>query len=398
MEQDLNLTGTITKKKMLSGALAPTGGSSGPAVMARGTGTDSVISVSSTNPNTAAGGYAFAAGRSNDASGANSVAMGYDNLASGLTSIAIGGQVSGRARNQATQDGAIALGQSNQSSGYYSIAMGREAVASGVGAVALGYGNEALGNGSFAAGGYTIAGARCAAALGNGTHASGGNSLVAGKYNEIDDAAQDATTGEREFALIIGNGTDDNNRSNAATLDWDGNAVLAGKMTLGAAPTANMDAATKQYVDNAIPTVPSPASSGTPAMDGTASRGSSTQYARADHVHPTDTSRAAASDLAAKADKVTEVTVSTAGAVTQALDAGKIYHFTGALTALTITLNAPASGDLAQYHFDFLSGSTAPTLTMPNTVTMPDSFTVEAGKRYEVDVLNNYGAVVSWAT
>lgn len=47
-------------------------------------------------------------------------------------------------------------------------------------------------------------------------------------------------------------------------------------------------------------TVPAAASSGTPAMDGTASRGSSTQYARADHVHPTDTSRAAASDLAAK--------------------------------------------------------------------------------------------------
>lgn len=105
---------------------------------------------------------------------------------------------------------------------------------------------------------------------------------------------------------------------------------------------------------------------------------------------------ASASDLAAKADKVTEVTVSTAGAVTQALDAGKIYHFTGALTALTITLNAPASGQLAQYHFDFLSGSTAPTLTMPNTVTMPDSFTVEANKRYEVDVLNNYGAVMAW--
>ncbi len=144
-------------------------------------------------------------------------------------------------------------------------------------------------------------------------------------------------------------------------------------------------------------TVPAAASSGTPAMDGTASRGSSTQYARADHVHPTDTSRAAASDLAAKADKVSEVTVSTAGAVTQALDAGKIYHFTGALTALTITLNAPASGDPAQYHFDFDSGSTAATLTMPNTITMPDSFTVEANKRYEVDVLNNYGAVVSWA-
>ena len=143
--------------------------------------------------------------------------------------------------------------------------------------------------------------------------------------------------------------------------------------------------------------IPSAASSGAPVMDGIASRGSSTQYARADHVHPTDTSRAAASDLVTKADKVTEVTVSTAGAVTQALDAEKIYHFTGALTSLTLTLNAPASGQLAHYHFDFLSGATAPTLTMPNTVTMPSGFTVEASKHYEIDILNGYGAVAVWA-
>ena len=95
---------------------------------------------------------------------------------------------------------------------------------------------------------------------------------------------------------------------------------------------------------------------------------------------------------------IEEVTISTAGAVTQALDAGKIYHFTGAVSSLSLTLNAAASGQLAQYHFDFESGSTAATLTLPNTVTMPDSFTVEANKRYEVDVLNNYGAVMAWAT
>lgn len=52
-----------------------------------------------------------------------------------------------------------------------------------------------------------------------------------------------------------------------------------------------------------IPSVPSPASSGTPAMDGTASRGSSNDYARADHVHPTDTSRLAANQGAANAGK-----------------------------------------------------------------------------------------------
>lgn len=40
------------------------------------------------------------------------------------------------------------------------------------------------------------------------------------------------------------------------------------------------------------PTVPS-ASSTTPSMDGTAAVGTATTYARADHVHPTDTSRQA---------------------------------------------------------------------------------------------------------
>ncbi|MGC9999631.1 MAG: hypothetical protein ABSE21_05995 [Bryobacteraceae bacterium] len=41
------------------------------------------------------------------------------------------------------------------------------------------------------------------------------------------------------------------------------------------------------------PTIPA-ASSATPAMDGTAAAGSSASYSRADHVHPTDTSRQAA--------------------------------------------------------------------------------------------------------
>ena len=91
-----------------------------------------------------------------------------------------------------------------------------------------------------------------------------------------------------------------------------------------------------------------------------------------------------------------EETIATSGAVTKALDPYTLYHFTGTLTSLTITLNAPPAGQIAHYHFDFESGSTAPTLTMPNTVTMPDSFAVEASKRYEVDVLNNYGSVIAW--
>ena len=90
-----------------------------------------------------------------------------------------------------------------------------------------------------------------------------------------------------------------------------------------------------------------------------------------------------------------EMTISTDGAVTQALDAGKIYHFTGALTALTITLNATT--ELAQYHFDFNCGTTAPTVTLPNTVVLPNGNSFDANNHYEVDILNNYGAVLAWA-
>lgn len=142
--------------------------------------------------------------------------------------------------------------------------------------------------------------------------------------------------------------------------------------------------ATTAYVKQNIPSVPS-AYTSDPAMDGVASAGSSSSYAKGDHVHPSDTT---------KADKVTVTTVSDAGAVSQALDAGKIYDFTGALTSLTITLNAATAP--AQYHFRFDSGSTAVSLTLPQTVTMPSGFQVEANKHYEIDILDGYGAAQSW--
>lgn len=191
------------------------------------------------------------------------------------------------------------------------------------------------------------------------------------------------------------------------------------------------------------------AATATPSDLGTAAVGSSAKYAKEDHVHkmPTASDVGAyvkpsggipATDLASavqtslgKADTalqsytetdptvpswakaankpsytasevgaapaVTEVTISTAGAVSQALDPGKLYHFTGALSALTIAFNAAASGQIAQYHFDFDSGSTAPTVTLPNGVTMQGgTFAPEASKHYEVDILNNYGVSMAW--
>lgn len=50
------------------------------------------------------------------------------------------------------------------------------------------------------------------------------------------------------------------------------------------------------------------ATSGTPAMDGTASRGSANTFAQSDHVHPTDTSRASQTDLNTVSGNLTTLT------------------------------------------------------------------------------------------
>lgn len=60
-------------------------------------------------------------------------------------------------------------------------------------------------------------------AEGLGTIASGNNQHVSGKYN-IEDTAN-------KYVEIIGNGAE-NNRSNARTLDWNGNETLAGNLTI----------------------------------------------------------------------------------------------------------------------------------------------------------------------
>lgn len=64
------------------------------------------------------------------------------------------------------------------------------------------------------------------------------------------------------------------------------------------------DAYTKTQVDGMIPSVPS-AYTSNPSMDGTASPGSSTAWARGDHVHPHDSTKADASAIPTKTSDLT---------------------------------------------------------------------------------------------
>lgn len=86
----------------------------------------------------------------------------------------------------------------------------------------------------------------------------------------------------------------------------------------------------------------------------------------------------------------TSIVTKTASDTSQTLTENTFYVWPE-MSALTIT--CPATG--GPYAFRFTSGTTATTLTMTG-ISMPDDFTVEADKVYEVNVYQGYGLAVSW--
>ena len=152
----------------------------------------------------ALGDYSHAEGRYTTASASGSHAEGYYTNASVYYSHAEGHYTT------ASAFGSHAEGYYTTASGEYSHAEGRYTTASASGSHAEGFDTTASGIDSHAEGYYTTA--------------SGRNQHVQGKYN-IEDTSS-------TYAHIVGNGTADDARSNAYTLDWDGNGWYAGGLTV----------------------------------------------------------------------------------------------------------------------------------------------------------------------
>ena len=73
--------------------------------------------------------------------------------------------------------------------------------------------------------GDNVISAKCCQAFGIGVQVFGSSSMVQGKYNILDRKSQNT------YAHIVGNGTSDSSRSNAYTLDWQGNGTFAGTVS-----------------------------------------------------------------------------------------------------------------------------------------------------------------------
>lgn len=94
----------------------------------------------------------------------------------------------------------------------------------------------------------------------------------------------------------------------------------------------------------------STASSTTPKMDGTATVGTETAFARGDHIHPTDTSRASASSVTTLTGRVEllETTVGAGGTIDSRIGAAIASALTSVMDykgTVSTVANLPASGN-----------------------------------------------------
>lgn len=171
-----------------------------------------------------------------------------------------------------TGSGSLSIGRKEgSSSGNYSSAVGYEVIAEEKAAHAEGDSTIAFGIAAHAEGYATSAGGRYSHAEGYSTtangyysHAEGTNSKVYGDsshaegYDTIASGEAQHVFGRRNiedrqgtYVEIVGNGTL-YNRSNARTLDWEGNEILAGKLTINGTPTEPNDVARLQDVNRSF--------------------------------------------------------------------------------------------------------------------------------------------------
>jgi hypothetical protein len=150
--------------------------------------------------NTVSGAYSLALGSSNGITGVGSLAIGDSNYISGIRSVAIGDF------NNVPSQGTLAAGGYNINYGSYSLMVGQ---------------NNGAGN------------AYCSATIGMGLANSWMFSTLVGHYNDNPVNAP---------LFVVGNGTDNLHRSNAMTVQANGDVNVAGKLRVWRAGDISMGA------------------------------------------------------------------------------------------------------------------------------------------------------------
>lgn len=235
-------------------------------------GSNKSVLLGNISKNQATGRYSIAEGNQTTASGYGSHAEGDSTLASGSYAHAQGAYTQAEDTAHAEGGATLASGHASHAEGNTSTASGSQShaegwftLASDISAHAEGTETQATSYAAHAEGHRTTASGFAAHAEGEGTIAKFKVQHVFGQYNIVDPSTAESDYGT--YIEIVGNGTTAT-KSNARTLDWNGNETLAGKLTIGANPVNNMDVVTKQYMENAISTISGGGSSLSYVADG----------------------------------------------------------------------------------------------------------------------------------
>ena len=171
---------------------------------------------------------------------------------------------------------------------------------------------------------------------------------LSGKVDKVDGkglSTNDYTSAEKTKLSGIATGAQANVLEG---IQKNGNTVtITNKIANITVPTATSDLTNDSgFITSADVPEGAAASTTTPKMNGTAAVGTETAFARGDHIHPTDTSRAAASDVTSLTTRVgdLETAVGTGGSVDSkiataigGLDSSITATSNQAISAVTIT-------------------------------------------------------------
>ena len=184
----------------------------------------------------AKGNYSHAEGSNTYASDSGAHAEGYASSATGNLSHAESRSLASANCSHAEGEGTTAAGSGSHAEGsytkataYYAHSEGYGTTASGNGAHAEGQYNLAQGAGAHAEGNYTTAIGLYSHTEGYNTQATHLYQHVFGVYNLLDTSSA-TSTNKGNYVEIVGNGQY-GARSNARTLDWDGNETISGILT-----------------------------------------------------------------------------------------------------------------------------------------------------------------------
>lgn len=72
------------------------------------------------------------------------------------------------------------------------------------------------------------------------------------------------------------------------------------------------------------------------------------------------------------------------------------FHVWDEVSALTLTLGSETAGVANEYLFQFTSGATATTLTLPDDIKWTEELVIEANRIYQISILKGLASVLSW--